>query len=234
MQFRFLQGGNYEFINCLPNASAKSCYDGGQLPNNGRNTVKNNGYFSNKKRIAYVIRVQYPFKPNLMKHLVYLLVAICCPMFVFCQDITGLWKGTIYNDSTQQFLQYEIYISKVKGKYTGYSNTCFLIDDKTYYGIKKINVRFAKDGKIIMQDAELLEHNYPVIPNKNVYQLNVLDLSNTNDESTLDGLFVTNRSKDFHALTGHVSIKRVDHLSGSYLTLYLQNNNSDNNLTAVK
>ncbi len=169
-----------------------------------------------------------------MKNFTLIMVAICCPVFAFCQDITGLWKGTMYNDSTQQTTEYEIVIIKEKGKYTAFSHTSYVINDKKYFGIKKINVRVAKDGKIVMQDAKLVEENYPGQPNKNVIQLNVLDLVNNADEAALNGLFVTNRSKDYRALTGRISIKKVNPLTQSDLVLYLQRNNSSQDFTAVK
>lgn len=169
-----------------------------------------------------------------MKYFIPTMVALCCPIFVFCQDITGLWKGTMYNDSTQQSLQYEIVISKKNGKYTGFSHTWFLADGKKYYGIKKINVRVAKDGKIIMQDAKLIEENYPILPDKHVYQLNVLDLANRGDETVLNGLFVTNRSKYYKEFTGQISVKKVNPLSQSDLVQFLQKSSRDNNFTAAK
>ncbi len=169
-----------------------------------------------------------------MKNFTLIVVALCCPIFAFCQDFTGLWKGTFFNDSTQQSLQYEVVITKVKGKYTGLSHTWFLVGDKKYYGIKKINVRVAKDGKIVMQDASLLEDNYPELPSKHVMQLNVLDLANAGDENSLEGLFVTNRTKDFHEHTGRINIKRVNpSLTQSYLMQYLQKTTADITLTAA-
>lgn len=170
-----------------------------------------------------------------MKPIIFILAVLCCPVFAFCQDITGFWKGTLYNDSTQQLLEYEIVISKEKGKLIGYSHTSYLIGTTKYYGVKKINVRIAKDGKIVMQDAKWLENNYPGEQSKNVIQLNVLDLAKSGEESYMDGLFVTNRSKSYNALTGRMSIKRVNTLvAQSELMKYLQLNTADENLTAVK
>ena len=169
-----------------------------------------------------------------MKKLLIAVIALCSPVFVFCQDITGLWSGTMLNDSTQQTLPYEIFISKSKGKYTGFSQTWFMVDDKKYYGIKKINIRIAKDGKIVIQDAAAVENNSPVTADKNVIQLNVLDLVNQNNETILNGPFVTNRSKAYRELTGHISLKRISSPAESSLVKYLQKNYSDNDITAVK
>ncbi|MEO7046038.1 MAG: hypothetical protein ABI091_12080 [Ferruginibacter sp.] len=169
-----------------------------------------------------------------MKYFLPVLLIFCCPLFAHSQDITGLWKGTMFNDSTQQTLQYEVYISKEKGKYTGISHTWFLINDVKYYGIKKIKVHIAKDGKIILQDAELIENNYPVAESRNVSQLNVLDLQNKDNEAALDGLFVTNRTREYNQLTGHINVKRVSLLSDSDLGRYLQKNGLENSLTVKK
>jgi hypothetical protein len=169
-----------------------------------------------------------------MKYFLYLIAAICSPMIVFCQDITGLWKGTMFNDSTKQALPYEVVIAKENGKYSGFSHSWFLIDGKKYYGIKKVKIRIATDGKIIIQDAVLVEDNYPVAPNKNVGQLNVLDIAILDNEIKMDGQFVTNRTKAYSELTGSISIKKVSPSAESALMQYFQKNGIDNGLTAAK
>lgn len=131
------------------------------------------------------------------------------PLFIFSQDITGLWKGTMYNDSTKTTLPYELLIKKEKGKYTGFSYTWFSIGGEEYYGIKKVKVSVAKDGKIVIKDASLMENNYPVPDDKNIMQLNVLDLVNQDNENVLDGLFVTNDTKKYKEVTGHINVKRA-------------------------
>ena len=79
-----------------------------------------------------------------------------------------------------------------------------------------------------------MDNNYPVLPLKNVLQLNVLDLVNNGAETMLNGIFVTNSSKDYKALTGSIHVKRVNLLSQSYLMQYLNKNGADNNLTVAK
>lgn len=137
-------------------------------------------------------------------------------------DITGLWKGTIYNDTTQMEYQYEVGISKVKGKLLGFSHTWFILDDKQYYGVKKVKVTIANDGKIIIEDDGLIANNYPVPPNKNVRQLNILTLDATSSIMTLKGLYRTNRTKDFHVLTGSVSLQRENDIWQSALIPHLE------------
>jgi hypothetical protein len=212
----------------------------GIFPKKGRSQIKLQPFYSKKvilfsnKSSLYTFIVKSTPNPTHMKQFLPLLVALCCPIFTFCQDITGLWKGTMFNDSTQKSSPYEMVISKENGKHTGYSHSWFIVDGKEYYGVKKIKVRVAKDGKIVIQDAELIENNYPGGPDKNVYQLNVLDLANSSNETTLQGPFVTNRTKFYTELTGSINVKRVSELSGSELMSFLQKNGMDKSFTAVK
>jgi hypothetical protein len=177
---------------------------------------------------------ELPSKPKPMKTFIQIIVALCSPMMVFSQDITGLWKGSMYNDSTKQSIDYEVVVTRVKGKLTGYSNTSYVVNDTKYYSFKKINVRVAKDGKIVFQDAKMLSNNYTDQQNKNIIQLNVLDLAGSGEESFLDGIFVTNRSKAYQAFTGRLSIKKVNPLLvKSELVDYLEKNAGADELTAA-
>ncbi|MEJ7626244.1 MAG: hypothetical protein WKF35_05240 [Ferruginibacter sp.] len=169
-----------------------------------------------------------------MKYLSYTLTVLLFPLMTFCQDITGLWKGNMTDDSTKTSLEYEVHISKENGKYIGFSHTWFLINEKKYYGIKKIKVSIAKDGKIILQDMKLIDNNYPLLPYKDVRQLNVLDLANQGGDAVLEGLFVTNQTTNYKELSGLVRVKKINTSGDSDLMIYLQKNNGDNNLTAVK
>jgi hypothetical protein len=137
------------------------------------------------------------------------------------RDITGLWKGTLYNDTTQQYYRYEIAISEEKGKLTGYSHTWFILDDKQYYGVKKVKIR-RTDGKILVEDAGLIANNYPVQPAKNVRQLNVLTLQIMDSVMLLTGPFSTNRTKDYRSLTGSINVQRRNDFRQSALVPHLQ------------
>jgi hypothetical protein len=136
-------------------------------------------------------------------------------------DITGLWKGTMYNDSTQKFLKYEIAISENKGKLSGYSHTYFILDDKEYHGVKKVKIK-REDGKIIVQDVELIANNYPIPPAKGVRQLDVLTLEIKDGVMTLSGPFSTNRTKIYSSLTGNINVQRKTNFRQSALVPHLE------------
>jgi len=137
-------------------------------------------------------------------------------------DLTGLWTGSLYNDSTQQYHRYEIAITKEKGKYSGYSYTRFHFENGEYYAVKKLNIRIANDGKIVIYDDMLLRHNLPELPEKNSSQLNILSLQQNNQKDVLEGLFVTNHTKKHSPLTGKVELVREHEKSHSGLQSFLQ------------
>ena len=148
-------------------------------------------------------------------------------------DITGLWKGTLYNDTTKLFYRYEIAISEEKkGKFSGYSHTWFIVDDKQYYGVKKVKIKKA-DGKIIVEDAGLIANNYPEAPPKGVRSLSVLTLEVIDSVLKLNGPFSTNRTKEYSSLTGTVSLQRKNDYWQSALIPHLQELGKVNDLSFV-
>lgn len=149
------------------------------------------------------------------------------------QDITGLWKGTLYNDTTKKFYRYEIGISEEKGKLSGFSHTFFIAGDKEYYGVKKVKVK-RTDGKIIIEDAGLIANNYPEAPARGVKQLNVLTLEIKDSIMTLSGPFTTNRTKEYSQLTGTVNLQRKNDFWQSALVPHLQELGVAKELSFVK
>lgn len=136
-------------------------------------------------------------------------------------DITGLWKGSLYNDTTKLTLRYEIAISERKGKLYGYTHTFFIDNDKEYYGVKKVKIR-RQDGKVIVESSELIANNYPVAPAKGVRQLDVLTLDIRDSIMVLSGPFSTNSTKEYRPLTGSIRVQRKNDYRQSALVPHLE------------
>jgi hypothetical protein len=142
------------------------------------------------------------------------------PFAVNAQDITGLWKGTLYNDTTKLTLRYEIGISQQKGKLSGFSHTFFIIDDQQYFGLKKLKIK-KRGTKIIIEDDGLIANNYPVKPPKGVHQVSALELDIRDSIMVLSGPFATTRTRDYHPLTGSVYLQRKNDFRQSALVPHL-------------
>ena len=97
------------------------------------------------------------------KHYIILCVALFFCTASFSQsapvDMTGLWTGLMFNDTTEMNYRYEIAISEKKGRLIGYSQTFFILDGKEYYGVKKLKITIDGD-KVITQDLKLIENNF--------------------------------------------------------------------------
>jgi hypothetical protein len=142
-------------------------------------------------------------------------IIITCCIFLFSAtsfaqaqpDMTGLWTGLMFNDTTELNYRYEIAISEKNGKLIGYSQTFFILDGKEYYGVKKLKITIEGD-KVITQDQKLIENNYPIKPPKGVYVLNVLNFQMTNNVMVLKGVFSTNRTKEYAPATGYIHVEK--------------------------
>jgi hypothetical protein len=156
----------------------------------------------------------------------------CCSLQLAAQekDITGLWKGFMYNDTSQLNYRYEIAISEEKGKLYGYSHTYFIIDDKEYHGVKKLKIK--RDGnEVITEDVDLIVNNYPVKPPKGIHMQNILKFSMKDTVMILSGLFRTNRTRFYSPNTGYIHVERKKDYSQSALVPHLQELNLAKNLS---
>ena len=146
------------------------------------------------------------------------LILLLLPLQIFAQDITGVWTGKLYNDTTKQYLAYEITISEYNGKLSGYSHTIFVIDGKEETGVKSLKIK-KKNDKFFIEDDDLIYNNYTAPPPKGVRQYSILSLLENDSGMILSGLFNTNRTREYRPLTG---------------TVYLQKKNNDDETRLVK
>ena len=156
-------------------------------------------------------------------------IILCFALFFFTAsfsqsapvDMTGLWTGLMFNDTTEMNYRYEIAISEKKGKLIGYSQTFFILDGIEYYGVKKLKITIDGD-KVITQDLKLLENNYPIKPPKGVYVVNVLNFELKKDVMMLSGMFETNRTREYAPATGYVHVERKIDVKQSPLVKQLE------------
>lgn len=177
-------------------------------------------------------------KRQLLNKILFLLLLF--PIHVFGQsdpkaekDITGLWKGSLYNDTTKKYLPYEIAISEEKGKLSGYSYTLFEINGKKEIGVKSIKIK-RKGDQLVIEDVEFISNNFSEPPPKKVRQLSIVNLLENDTTIVLEGIWSTNRTKEYSSLTGTLKIQRT--LDYKPLALYkkLEELKLDRDLSFVK
>ena len=110
---------------------------------------------------------------------------------MFAQDFAGVWTGHLYTSGTQ--LPYELVISQVDNKLTGYSLATFSIGGVENTGIKSMKVKSRKGG-ISIEDDKLIYNDYSTA-SKKVTLFSTLTLENDDSIQVLQGTFFT-RSLD--------------------------------------
>jgi len=129
------------------------------------------------------------------------------PLQIFAQDISGVWKGNLYNDTTKQLMPYELAVNDRNGKLNGYSYTVFLIDSIKNIGVKSVKIK-NKNERFFVEDDKLIYNNYVEPPAKGVRMFSILSYSQNDSSEVLSGSWNTNRTKDYNALTGNIFLEK--------------------------
>ena len=137
----------------------------------------------------------------------FLFLFFLLPLHLFAQDITGVWVGALYNDTTKHFIKYEMAISENHGKLTGYSHTIFIIDSVQNIGVKTLKIKKSGD-EYDVEDDKLIDDNYLEPPAKGVRTSSELKLTVNDTAMILEGAWSTNRTKIYQKLTGKIFLQK--------------------------
>ena len=152
---------------------------------------------------------------------------LCCLLLFFisinssAQDISGLYSGTLTNDSLKMIQNYELALSEYKGKITGFSYITFVANDTFYYGIKRIKATRV-NGELVVEDVQMLMNNYPQKADKGVHLVNRIPLPNADTITNLNGKWETTKTKKFYAISGDMSLRKDDDSTHSPLIAHLK------------
>ena len=155
-----------------------------------------------------------------MKTLISILL-LACTGTLSAQVVSGLYFGTLVNDSTKKEQRYELALSEYRGKITGYSYTTFVVNDTFYYGVKRIKAH-RENGKLVVEDDKMIVNNFPESPAKGVKQINTITLTGEDTLRNVDGAWKTTRTKVYYSLSGDMDMRRNDDSSASALIGHLK------------
>ena len=136
------------------------------------------------------------------------------------QNVSGLYMGTLVNDSTKQVQNYELALSDYRGKITGYSYTTFTVNDTFYYGIKRVKATIEKD-ELVVEDVKMLVNNFPESPAKGVRKINYIPLNGQDSVINLNGRWKTTQTKVYYSLKGNLEMRKEGDSSKSALISHL-------------
>ncbi|MEO6135982.1 MAG: hypothetical protein ABIP35_12560 [Ginsengibacter sp.] len=144
-----------------------------------------------------------------------LLLFFLLPFQLFAQsslpegkDLAGVWTGSLYNDTTQKYIHYELAINETNGKFNGYSHTTFIIDSVKNIGVKEVKIKIKK-GVVSVEDDKLIDNDYTAPPAKGVRTFIDLAFSENDSTEILEGTWKTNRTKEYNAITGSIRLERT-------------------------
>jgi hypothetical protein len=122
-------------------------------------------------------------------------------------DITGIWKGELYVDSTKLNHPYELSISEDNGKLSGYSRITF--EQK---GIRHVVIRdhtVVRNGnELIIEDEKQLSKASSISQPKEVRKKMIVNISGSDSALSMSGTWSTNRTRVFLAATGSVQMTK--------------------------
>lgn len=140
------------------------------------------------------------------------------------KSVTGLWTGTLTNDSTtaRQDQSFEIALTQYKEKVYGYSRRTFIVNDTLYYVLKRVKGKV--DGDICeVTDDEYISYNFPGQVDKGVKVTYYFHLNQQDSTWSLDGRWSTNRVKrNFYAMSGTVAMREETNLDNSKLFAHME------------
>ncbi len=150
-------------------------------------------------------RLKITMRSLLMKFI--LLIILLLPISSFSQDISGVWVGNMYNDTTRENIHYELAINQSDSKVDGYSHTTFMINGVKNIGVKEVKIRIKNDQFYIV-DEKFVYNNYTEPPAKGVKMFSDLILSENDSAEVLSGSWKTNATRLYRPLTGTLYLQK--------------------------
>jgi hypothetical protein len=145
------------------------------------------------------------------------------PLFFFAQSLTGLWVGTISNDSNtvRKDQSFEIALTEYRGKVYGYSRSEFIVDDVLYYIMKRVTGTIEGDVCEVTDD-EIISYNFPKQLDKKVKVTSTFRRDKNDSAWHLDGKWKTNVTKKYYSVTGNVDLEEEKDLTASKIFPHLE------------
>lgn len=144
-----------------------------------------------------------------MKSLIIILLFLIFTVPAICQQLDGLWKGSMINDSTKKEYPYELMITEKNGKISGYSHTIFQEPDTILFNVKKIRGRIS-EAAIEIEDDGSLDNNFPGRAPKGVKQLNTLIFSEEGEILVISGTWRTTIGPKYGPQKGSIRLQRLN------------------------
>lgn len=165
-----------------------------------------------------------------------LTVALLFSSFIIhAQSLTGLWIGSVSNDSVsiRKDQSFEIAITEYKGKVYGYSRNEFIVNDTLYYIVKRVKGEIEGDVCEVT-DEKIIAYNFKGKLDKNVKVISTFRRNLKDSTWYLDGTWKTKATKNYYSVSGKVALGEEKDLTASKIFPHLEELNLANDVAFYK
>ena len=177
-----------------------------------------------ERELRYYLSSESIIRHPFMRILILLIgLQLCCSCLFAQKALTGLWTGTLSNDSTtvRNDQSFEIALTQYRDKVYGYTRNSFIVNDTLYYIVKRVKGKV--EGNICeVKDDEILSYNFRGRIDKGVKVSYTFRMNDADSSWQLDGDWKTNRTKRFYSISGKAELKEEKNLDNSKLFPHLE------------
>jgi hypothetical protein len=160
-----------------------------------------------------------------MKAIRLIALLLFLPMTFYAQTLTGLWTGTLTNDSNtiRKNQELEIVLTQYKDKVYGFSRMTFIVHDTLYYIVKRVKGTIENDVCEVVDD-EIVTHNFPRKPDKGVKLVSTFRRNQQDSAWQLDGDWKTTESRKhrYYSISGKLSLRSEPDLDKAKIFPHLE------------
>jgi hypothetical protein len=161
---------------------------------------------------------------NTMKTIRLFFLLFLLPLTFHAQKtLTGLWTGSMSNDSTsaRKDQSFEIALTQYKQKVYGYSRSTFIVNDTLYYILKRVKGTINGDVCEI-EDDEIVSYNFRGKIDKGVKVTTTFRMNKQDSAWYLAGNWNTNKTKRYYSVSGKVDLKDEPDMTKSKIVPHLE------------
>lgn len=158
-----------------------------------------------------------------------------CPFVIQAQSLTGLWTGTVHNDSAsvRKDQLFEIALTEKDGKVTGYSRNEFIVDDTLYVIVKKVKGKIDGNTCAVTDDG-IISCNFMDKVDKGVTVTSTFLLDPIKNNWYLSTWKTNVPRKKYYAVGGNMDMETEKDLSASKLITHLEELNKASDLAIYR
>lgn len=158
-----------------------------------------------------------------MKTIKLTILLLIAPITFFAQSLTGLWVGTVSNDSAtiRKDQSFELVLTQYKDKVYGYSRSTFIVNDTLFYVVKR--VKGSVEGDVCeVKDDEIVSYNFRGRIDKGVKMISTFRFDHQDSIWKMDGNWKTNQTKKYFSVTGKMDLKTESDFDKSKIIPHLE------------